>query len=104
MARQPNAPRRGVNDPNAIVTAPAPASLTGRPDEARLVQEPGAGTFCHGGTPGMADICLASIVVVTRVFGITVPAIPTIDRIMASCEALPAFADADPRRQVGAPA
>ena len=55
--------------------------------------------------PGVlgADICLASIIVVMRVFDITVPAIPTVERIMARCEALDAFAKADPRRQAGAP-
>ena len=41
--------------------------------------------------------------VVQRVFGIEVAAIPTVDRIMANCEAQDAFARADPRRQAGAP-
>ena len=72
--------------------------------EKRLVGEPGTGTFCHGDDVTMADICLASIVVVTRVFAIEVADIPTVQRIMAACERLDAFAKADPRRQVGAPA
>jgi maleylacetoacetate isomerase/maleylpyruvate isomerase len=71
--------------------------------EQRLVNEPGTGTFCHGETPTIADICLASIVVVMRVFKIEVPDIPTVLRVMAACEQLEAFAKADPRRQVGAP-
>jgi maleylacetoacetate isomerase/maleylpyruvate isomerase len=41
--------------------------------------------------------------IVMRVFKIEVAGIPTLDRIMASCEKLEAFAKADPRRQVGAP-
>ncbi|MGI4952922.1 MAG: maleylacetoacetate isomerase [Janthinobacterium lividum] len=70
----------------------------------RRLAEPGTGVFCHGDTPGMADICLASIIVVMRVFKIEVAGIPTVERIMAACETLPAFAQADPMRQVGAPA
>lgn len=72
--------------------------------EARLVAESQqTGAFCHGDTPGMADICLASIVAVMRVFKITVPEIPTVDRIIAKCDATEAFAKADPFKQVGAP-
>jgi hypothetical protein len=41
---------------------------------------------------------------VMRVFKIEVTDIPTVDRIMAACEKLDAFAQADPRRQAGAPA
>ena len=71
--------------------------------EQRLASEPGTGTFCHGETPTVADICLASIIVVMRIFKIEVADIPTVNRIMAACEKLDAFAKAAPMRQVGAP-
>jgi maleylacetoacetate isomerase/maleylpyruvate isomerase len=71
--------------------------------EQRLAAEPQTGMFCHGDTPTMADICLASIVEMVRIFKITISDTPTIDRIMAACDAHPAFAAATPTRQAGAP-
>lgn len=71
--------------------------------EQRLAAEPQTGVFCHGDTPTMADICLASIVEMVRIFKITIADIPTIDRIMEACDTHPAFIEAKPSRQIGAP-
>ena len=71
--------------------------------EQRLASDSLADDFCHGDAVTVADIVLMSIIVVTRVFKIEVAGTPTIDRIAARCEALEAFAKADPMRQDGAP-
>ena len=71
--------------------------------EKRLASEAATGTFCHGDQPGMADICLVSVVAVMQVFNIKVPSIPEIERIVQRCQQLPAFAAAAPSLQHGAP-
>ncbi len=71
--------------------------------EKRLATEPATRTYCHGNQITMADICLASIIVVMRVFKIEVADIPHITRIMALLDAHDAFAKSAPMQQVGAP-
>jgi maleylacetoacetate isomerase len=71
--------------------------------EQRLSLEAATGAFCHGDAVTLADLCLGSITVLARVNKLALPPLPTIDRIMARCEAMEAFAKADPMKQVGAP-
>ncbi|MBI1395167.1 MAG: maleylacetoacetate isomerase [Betaproteobacteria bacterium] len=68
--------------------------------ERRLAEDPmtGAG-FCHGDSPGLADICLVPQVANARRFGIDVTDYPTILRIDACCRELDAFRVAAPENQ-----
>ena len=64
----------------------------------------GAGPFCAGDAPGMADACLASHIAGAERFKADLQPFTAVRRIQAACMALPAFADAHPLRQPGAPA
>ncbi|MEO5760091.1 MAG: maleylacetoacetate isomerase [Mesorhizobium sp.] len=73
-----------------------------RPLEKLLASAPETGTFCHGDTPGLADICLAAQVTSNTRFGVDLTPYPTIARINAACMALPAFQKAAPQNQIDA--
>ena len=67
--------------------------------ERRLVSERETGRFGHGDAPTLADICLVPQVWNARRFKIDLSPYPTITRIDAMCQAVPAFADAAPEKQ-----
>jgi len=69
------------------------------PFEDRLVQEAGTGNFCHGDTPGMADICLYAQILNNRRFKIDTSCYPTVTRIFENLESLDAFLNAAPSEQ-----
>jgi len=71
--------------------------------EARLCSEPDTDAFCHGNTPGLADICLYAQVLNNERFDIDTESYSTIMRIFRACDALPAFQDARPMNQPDAP-
>ena len=70
-----------------------------QPLEKILATSPQTGTFCHGETPGLADICLAAQVTNNARFGVDMEPYPIISRINAACMALPAFQKAAPQNQ-----
>ncbi|MEH6434081.1 maleylacetoacetate isomerase [Massilia sp. DD77] len=67
--------------------------------EAHLARDPGAGPFCHGDRPTIADCYLVPQVFNAQRFDVDVSAFPNIARINALCTDLPAFKDAHPSRQ-----
>ena len=67
--------------------------------EALLADHPSTGRFCHGDTPTLADSCLVPQLYNARRFQCPLDAYPTIQRIAAACETLPAFQQAAPEVQ-----
>jgi glutathione S-transferase len=61
------------------------------------------GLFAHGDKPTLADVALASHMFGVRFFGASTSIAPTLNEITERCFALPAFSEADPTKQPGAP-
>jgi maleylacetoacetate isomerase len=66
--------------------------------EARLT-EPATGRFCHGDTPGLADLCLVPQLGNARRFASDLAPYPRVLAVEAACLALPAFRAAAPEAQ-----
>lgn len=67
------------------------------------LSSPRTGAFCHGDAPTIADCCLVPQVYSARRWGLDVARWPTIARIAAHADALPAFRKAAPENQPDAP-
>ena len=67
--------------------------------EAMLANDRRTGNFCHGDAPTMADCCLVPQVFNARRYNCSLAEMPTINRIVAYCETLPAFQRAMPANQ-----
>jgi len=67
--------------------------------EAELASSQHTGRFCHGDTPTLADCCLVPQVYNALRFKCELEPYPVIRRIVAHCEALPAFRHAHPDTQ-----
>ena len=71
--------------------------------ETHLTGDKETGKFCHGDSPTMADICLVSHVVASRLFKLDLAPFPTAVRVVDECLKLDAFARAHPLKQPDAP-
>ena len=67
--------------------------------ELRVARDRGTGTFCHGESPTVADICLVPQMANARRFNCDLSGMPTLVRIDEACRALPAFEKAAPQNQ-----
>jgi maleylacetoacetate isomerase len=67
--------------------------------EPMLRDSSATGVFCHGDTPGLADICLFPQVVNSRNYNLDLSPFPTIERIFNEALKLPAFERALPQNQ-----
>ena len=63
-----------------------------------LLDHPATGTFCHGETPGLADICLIPQVYNAERWGADISGLRRIQAIREACDRLPAFSDAHPNK------
>jgi maleylacetoacetate isomerase len=67
--------------------------------EIAVSRDPATGRFCHGDTPTLADVCLVPQLANARRVDMDLSPYPTLVRIDAECQKLPAFAGAAPQRQ-----
>lgn len=67
--------------------------------ESLLANSPATGKFCHGDTPGLADLCLVPQVYNARRLECDLSAMPNVVRIDAACRELQAFDLAAPAKQ-----
>tara|TARA_R110002020_G_scaffold48855_9_gene139568 strand:+ start:1416 stop:2051 length:636 start_codon:yes stop_codon:yes gene_type:complete len=63
-----------------------------------LLDHPATGKYCHGETPGLADLCLIPQIYNAERWGADISGLKRIQAIRAVCDQLPAFINAHPDR------
>jgi len=71
--------------------------------EAHLSKEKETGKFCHGDSPTLADVCVATQVFGAKFFSCDTAPVPTVMRVFEACMKLEAFDKSHPLKQPGAP-
>lgn len=61
-----------------------------------LLDHPATGTFCHGETPGLADLCLIPQIYNAERWGADISGLRRVQAIRSACDRLPAFVNAHP--------
>ncbi|HJS33060.1 MAG TPA: maleylacetoacetate isomerase [Alphaproteobacteria bacterium] len=64
-----------------------------------MLRHPGAGRFCHGDQPGLADLCLVPQIFNAKRLDSPLEPYPTVMRIFTTCMTLSAFERARPENQ-----
>jgi len=67
--------------------------------EQLLAEKNPSGKFCHGDSPTVADICLVTQVTPAQLFKCPLEPYKRVMRIYDACMSIPAFAEAQPRKQ-----
>ena len=71
--------------------------------ETHLSREKETGRYCHGNSPTLADICVATQVFGAKFFNCDTAPVPTVMRVFSECMKLEAFDKSHPLKQPGAP-
>ena len=93
---------RGLGLPEEAVTGWARDVIAEGLAACQALAPAGEGPFLFGPAPGLAELCLVPQLFNARRFGVDLAPLSRLLAVEASCQALPAFAEAAPDRQADA--